>query len=485
MSTELGSWLRRQREARGLTRPEMARRLIQAGLAKGDNMPGVESMCHNIYRWERGADGLSERYKLCYCQIFSIEASHFGSAQAAPLTAQAPGAFAVTAVPEVSAAPSAINGTVSPLGSADPYALLKAALAYRGVQQRDPGSSMIEREVLMAAHEGSEYAGHAEERGTGDITLEQFRADVTRLSLEFQTADPLPLFLEMGRVRGRMHDALDRRTWPRDATELYLLLGSVNHLMGLAAYDLGYPQAAEELLRAGWVYAIAIDHRPLMALLRLGFASILAAQQPQRCRQQADDGLRYVSAGPNAGALYLYQARAAARLGDASLARQAITDASEARERDHHDEILDLGGEFVISRATHHCYAGWALLEIPDAAAEAAAELELATELYMRGPEPGEAHGLGVEALARVNLATARLRSGALEAAMDALGPVLSLPVEHRILDLPLQLAAVRAEIAAPVFRSSAQARTLDEQIEEFGRETAAAGLHSLPGGPG
>ena len=49
--------------------------------------------------------------------------------------------------------------------------------------------------------------------------------------------------------------------WPRDATDLYLLLGCLNDLMAIAAYDLGYPEAAEELPRAGWTYAVAMDHR--------------------------------------------------------------------------------------------------------------------------------------------------------------------------------------------------------------------------------
>ena len=66
--------------------------------------------------------------------------------------------------------------------------------------------------------------------------------------------------------------------WPRDATDLYLLLGCLNDLMAIAAYDLGYPEAAEELPRAGWTYAVAIDHRPLMAQLRMQLAGILAWQ---------------------------------------------------------------------------------------------------------------------------------------------------------------------------------------------------------------
>ena len=84
----------------------------------------------------------------------------------------------------------------------------------------------------MAAHEGSEHAERAEQRGIGDATLDQLRADVTRLSREYMTGDPFHPFLEMRRVRNRMHEALDRRMWPRDATTLYLLLGCLNGLMG-------------------------------------------------------------------------------------------------------------------------------------------------------------------------------------------------------------------------------------------------------------
>jgi hypothetical protein len=59
----------------------------------------------------------------------------------------------------------------------------------------------------------------------------------------------------------------------------------------------------------------------------------------------------------------------------------------------------------------------------------------------------------------------------------------LSLPSAQRISDLTSQLALVRTELAAPIYRGSVQARTLDEEIEEFGRETVTSGLHSLSGG--
>ncbi len=65
MSSELGAWLRRQREDRGWTRSEMARQLIKAARAAGDtSVPSADNISHNIYRWERGAVAPAERYKL-------------------------------------------------------------------------------------------------------------------------------------------------------------------------------------------------------------------------------------------------------------------------------------------------------------------------------------------------------------------------------------------------------------------------------------
>src|SRR6266852_868758 len=136
-------------------------------------------------------------------------------------------------------------------------------VAYRRMEEPDLGGCGTEREVVMAAHEGSEHAERAEERDIGEATLEQLRADVTGLSRSYMTGEPLPLFQEMRRVRRRVYAALDRRLWPRDQTELYFLGSCLNCLMAPAAQQLGYPDAAGELVRAGWAYAVVIDHRPL------------------------------------------------------------------------------------------------------------------------------------------------------------------------------------------------------------------------------
>jgi hypothetical protein len=51
--------------------------------------------------------------------------------------------------------------------------------------------------------------------------------------------------------------------------------------------------------------------------------------------------------------------------------------------------------------------------------------------------------------------------------------------------DIHRRMRLVSAELAAPVFYGSVQTRAPDERIEEFGRDSVTAGLHSLPPGPG
>src|SRR5689334_11205889 len=74
----VGAWLRR--EARAWSRAEMARQLIKAARCRDDtSLPGIDSICHNIYRWERGTVGLTERYKLYYCVTLGISPGDFGA----------------------------------------------------------------------------------------------------------------------------------------------------------------------------------------------------------------------------------------------------------------------------------------------------------------------------------------------------------------------------------------------------------------------
>jgi tetratricopeptide (TPR) repeat protein len=479
--SELGAWLRQQREARRWPKAEMARRLVQAGRDSGDKaMPTTSGMLHNIYRWEREG-GVSERHKLHYCRTLGIQAREFGP------RGELPGGATTAAVAQ------AASETQSPLlvsaqalscvpDLTDPHLAASVGITYRGWHEPGLPGFTVEHEVVMAAHEASEHAAEHEQPAIGEATLEQLRADLVRLSGLSSTGSPLSAFLDMRRVRDRIYRLLDRRLRPREQADLYFLAGCINELMGLTANRLGYPDAAEDLIRAGWAYANVIDHNPLRGMLRARLAYVMYWRGWfSKAGDLAADGLRYASQGLPGTNLHLEHARALARLGDGDAARRAVGLAHTAQESDYRDDLMEIGGEeFALSRASAYSMAGCALAEIEGAEREAVAELEHALSLYDEGPGPGEQHGFAGKALAGADLAAVRLRSGALDAAAAALEPVLSLSPSQRISTLTVRLARVRNELTAPIFRGSSQAADIGDQIEEFSREAVTSGLHSL-----
>jgi hypothetical protein len=275
--------------------------------------------------------------------------------------------------------------------------------------------------------------------------------------------------------------------WPPDRTELHFLLGALHGLMAAASNGLGFRSAAEELIRTGWAYASTIDHRPLMAWLRLEQSNIVFWDRPHQSRDLAKSGLQYVDDGPIAAQLHLRYSRAVARVGDTAAARQAITAAHQARENDHRDDLTAIGGEFGLSRATQHYYAGATLVEIPDTAVQrdAVTELEAAKRLYEAGPEAGEHHYWGYAACSLVDLATAYVRTGELEGATHILATVLALPPAKRIEALHRRLERLRPELVSARYRGTNLASELDQGIESFYAETIVNDLRELPAGPG
>jgi tetratricopeptide (TPR) repeat protein len=480
MDTETAAWLRQQREDRGWSKAEMARRLIQAGREADDTaVPELSGMLHNIHRWEREG-GISERHKLHYCRALGIHPSQFGP-NAEPSDALTPVPSAETGSPASAAAVSAQYPAAVP-GQAGLRPPASAAIAYRGRQDPVSGEFAVKQEVTMAAHEGSDHAAEHEQNGIGEATLEQLRTDLVRLSSLSSTGSPLPAFQDMRRVRDRVYRLLDRRQRPAEQADLYFLAGCLNGLMGITANRLGYPDAAEELIRAGWAYANIIDHNALRGMLRARLSYVMYWRGwYAESRDLAADGLLYAPQGPMGANLHLEHARALARLGDADAARQAVGLAHAARESGYSDDLVEIGGEeFALSRATTYSMAGTALAEISGDEREAAGELERAISLYDEGPGSGEQHGFASKALAGTDLAVVRLRSGALDGAAAALGPVLALPPAQRVATLTTRLDRVREELAAPVFRGSPQARNLGDQIEAFDREAVTVGLHFL-----
>lgn len=235
MTTESGTWMRAQREERGWSRSHLARQLITAARDAGDEaMPAVDTLRKNISRWENDEVDISDRYRLLYCRLLGIKPAYFGP-QSEPRVAD------TTVIQPAAVIPV---GPGSGVPRDDP-------LAYRWIEAPQYQQPAVRQEVLMAAHEGSDHATRAEAHGIGEATVEQLRADVIRLSRQSDIGEPLAVFVDLRRVRGRIYQLLERRLWPGEQSDLYFLLGILNGLMGVAADRLGYPDSAEELMRAG------------------------------------------------------------------------------------------------------------------------------------------------------------------------------------------------------------------------------------------
>ena len=217
MDSELGAWLRQQREDRGWPKPRWpAASSRPAAQPAATAIPALDGMLHNIHRWEREG-GVSERHKLHYCRALGIQPGQFGPR---PADTRSPGLTAGQRLPAVARPgrrrrPGARAVPPASLARPGPHLPASAAVAYRERQEPGLGDFAVEREVMMAAHEGSDHAAEHEQHGIGEATLEQLRADLARLSGLSDTGAPLSAFLDMRRVRDRIYRLLDRRLWPR------------------------------------------------------------------------------------------------------------------------------------------------------------------------------------------------------------------------------------------------------------------------------
>ncbi|MFD0365473.1 helix-turn-helix domain-containing protein [Nocardia sp. GCM10030253] len=351
------------------------------------------------------------------------------------------------------------------------------ALIDAGAMRGDALAAISERDLIMAAaHEASEHAGQAESTNVGATTLEQLDADVTRIANEYVRIPPVPMMVEMLRVRRRVYRLLEGHQRPADTSHLYLLAGTLSGLLANASTDLGYYDAAGEQARAAWAYAELCGHNGLRAWTR-GMHALIEywSERPRRAVLLAQSGQEFAESATAKVRLLNIEARIWSRLGSDSDTDRCIRAADDAREVTETDTLHDeVGGVFGFNDAKASYYAGATYIHLGQAA-PALAATERTIELYSNGPS--EQRSYGAESLARVDSAAAHLINGSLDGAADALHPVLDLAEDKRIAQLEERLTGVRQRIAGPAFRNAVEARFLDERIEEFCGVTAAKGI--------
>jgi hypothetical protein len=124
------------------------------------------------------------------------------------------------------------------------------------------------------------------------------------------------------------------------------------------------------------------------------------------------------------------EARAWARLSNASRTRAAIEQAERARDHVQFDELDELGGFCVFDRTWQLYYASDVLAWLPGETAAAEQYSMQAIAAYQDNSVP---RWWAFQALSRANLALARLDGSEIDGAREILAPIFALSPDERL----------------------------------------------------
>lgn len=325
--------------------------------------------------------------------------------------------------------------------------------------------------AAQAAAESLRFAELVTPSNLVDGDAEDLTGELARIATDYVHAPLLPLFHDLLTARDRVFELLRGRQNPRQTRELFMLAGTSCLLLAHASQNLGDERSAMAQISTAWTCAEKADHRGLQAWTK-GTAALIAEWSPYgktalRYTQQAKN---YAPAGESRVRIAAIEARAAARIGDRKSALGALDALRRAREEKAAASggIGQFGGLLTFPEAKQEYYMGgtYALLGEHAKAEEHAAA---AIALYESGAK--EDRSYGDEALARLDITSARLAAGEVEGAGEQLQHILRLPPTLRIRQIVSAVRRVGEALQQPRFTGNRDARELAE---------AASGFHEI-----
>jgi hypothetical protein len=319
-------------------------------------------------------------------------------------------------------------------------------------------------EADQAAAESARWAMAAEPTNVGPHALEQLRADLERVLVVYPNRPVYPLFAELRELRNRAFELLDGRQHPHQATELYRTTGLVCAALAHASMDLGNMAAAETQARTALLSAELAGDPALQAWIR-GVQS-MAAYWDDRPGVAVDLAVAGLSHATRSGTTQVWlaslEARARARLGDASGTEAALGRAADAQERVGAEDSP--GGMMSFPDAKRLTHRATARLSLggPGSLRRAAQDASAAVAIFEA--DPLERRRLGELSIARVDLAAARLAfdvEGGAESVRIELDVTARRPTEPVI----RRLRQFAAALGRPTYRGSPVARSLRQEI--------------------
>ncbi|MEU0166797.1 helix-turn-helix transcriptional regulator [Streptomyces iakyrus] len=321
--------------------------------------------------------------------------------------------------------------------------------------------------AAQAAVQSLRFADEITMTNVSDVELEGLESTLTRIASDYVHVPLHRIFTDLVTTRDHLFAALNGRQPLGQTRELLLLAGTSCLLLGHASQNLGDEDAAIAQLQTAWTFAEQADHNDLRAWVK-GTAALIAewSTRRQTALDYTRQAIRLAPGGQTRIRIAAIEARSAARIGDRTTAMAALEDLHRARDQEAApDALTRFGGLLTFPEAKQHYYIGgtFALLGEHQRAEQHATA---ATELYESGPQ--EHRSYGDEALARLDIVTARIAVGEIEGAGEQLTPILELPADLRIRQLGDAMQAVTRLLEEPRLARSPLARELADATRGY-----------------
>jgi DNA-binding XRE family transcriptional regulator len=322
--------------------------------------------------------------------------------------------------------------------------------------------------ATTAAQSSTAFADLFSSTNVSDDVLEQYGLALSRIATAYVHAPLLPLFTELITLRDNLFALLHGRQSPQQSRDLFLLAGTACLLLAHASQNPGETASSMAQVRAGRLCAEHAGHTGLRAWTT-GTSALIAEWSPHS-RMSLTLAQHAASLAPPGEArirIAAIEARTAARIGDATLARQALNRMQDARqETPVHDEVEQFGGLLTFPAAKQDYYLGgtYTLLSDHEVAHHHASA---AITAYRDGPP--EERSYGDEALAHIDLITIGILEGGFDDdAEGALRHVLDLPADLRIRQLGNAMNRVSALMRSSKHQGNRTIGQLSHLIRDY-----------------
>ncbi len=280
----------------------------------------------------------------------------------------------------------------------------------------------LEAVLMAAADKSTTFLEWVDASNVGDLTIDQIQSDIRRLARSYLKVPTVPLFDRTRALRDRVITLLKGHQKPTLSRELHGAAGWSLTVLAWISTDLGFPEAAENHLRAAWICADHADQDNLRAWVRATQHTAAFWQDDfAKAAQYAEDGLRYATNGTSALFLASAWALDLARKGDRDQAELALAQAHNFA--DSADSRTDeLAGPFTcsIGRAGGFWSDSYLAMDQPHKALDLASEAVSVFE-----STPSDIRNFGSERMVRCQQVKGHLILGEYDGASEAIAPIL------------------------------------------------------------